>query len=80
MSRLRMSSSESPRTPPLSRNPAVFQDGVRRSKKISLSECEAGGNRLVIPDHNELKLKLLEYVHDLPVAGHPGRGKTLELL
>ena len=64
----------------------LMQDGIRRSKKISLSECEARGNRLyyrnrlVIPDHDELKLKLLEHVHDLPVAGHPGRGKTLELL
>ena len=64
----------------------LIQDGVRRSKKISLSECEARGdrlyyrNRLVVPDHDELKLKLLEHVHDLPVAGHPGRGKTLELL
>ena len=64
----------------------LMQDGIRRSKKISLSECEARGNRLyyrnrlVVPDHDELKLKLLEHVHDLPVAGHPGRGKTLELL
>jgi hypothetical protein len=63
-----------------------MQDGIRRSKKISLSKCKTYGNRLyyrnrlVIPDHDKLKLKLLKHVHDLPIAGHPGQGKTLELL
>ena len=53
---------------------------------ISLSKYEARGNylyyrnRLVIPDYDELKLKLLEYIYDLLVAGYLGRGKTLELL
>jgi HrpA-like RNA helicase len=63
-----------------------MQNSIRRSKKISLSKCEAYRNRLyyrnrlVIPNYDELKLKLLKHVHDLPIAGHPGRGKTLELL
>jgi hypothetical protein len=63
-----------------------MQDGIRRSKRISLSKCEACGNRLyyrnrlVIPNYNELKLKLLKHVYNLLVAGHPGQGKTLELL
>ena len=51
-----------------------MQNGIRYSKKISLSKCEACGNRLyyqnhlVIPNYDELKLKLLKYVYDLPVA------------
>jgi len=64
----------------------LIWDGVRCSKRISLSECKAYRdhlyywNCLVIPDYDKLKLKLLEYIHDLPIAGHLGRGKTLELL
>ena len=63
-----------------------MQDGIKRSKKISLSECKTYGNRLyyrnrlVIPNHDKLKLKLLKHVYNLPVAGYLGRGKTLELL
>jgi hypothetical protein len=64
----------------------LIRKGIRKSKKISLSECTIQNdrlyyqNRLVIPDHDELKLKLLQYVHDSPVGGHNGRAKTLELL
>ena len=64
----------------------LIRTGKRRSKKISLSECEdrAGQlyfrNRLVIPDHDELKLKLLRLAHDSPAGGHSGRGKTLDIL
>jgi len=63
-----------------------MQDSIRRFKKISLSKYEAYGNRLyyqnrlVIPNYNKLKLKLLKYIYNLPVAGYLGRGKTLELL
>jgi hypothetical protein len=59
---------------------------VRRSKKISLSECRIRENRLfyrdrlVVPDHDELKIKLLRHVHDSLVGGHLGRAKTLEVL
>ena len=54
--------------------------------KVSLSEYKAYRNRLyyrnrlVVPNYNKLKLKLLKHVYDLLVAGYPGRGKTLELL
>ena len=64
----------------------MIRSGIRRSKKISLSECAIRNDklyyqdRLVVPDHDELKLKLLRYVHDSPVGGHHGRAKTLELL
>lgn len=65
---------------------SLLRNGVRRSKKISLSECEDRNghlyfrNRLVIPDHPELEIKILRLVHDSPVGGHPGRGKTLEII
>ncbi len=64
----------------------LLRTGVRKSTRITLSECETRNsrlyyrNRLVIPDHDELKVKLLRYVHDSPVGGHPGRTKTLDLL
>jgi hypothetical protein len=64
----------------------LLRSGIRRSKKISLSDCEFRENRLyyrsrlVIPDNDELKVKLLRHVHDSPMGGHPGRAKTLEVL
>jgi hypothetical protein len=64
----------------------MLRSGTRRSKKITLSECEEGDgklfyrNRLAIPDHDELKIKLLRRIHDSPVGSHPGRGKALEIL
>ena len=60
----------------------LIQDGIRRSKRISLSKYKAYRNRLyyqnrlVIPNYNKLKLKLLKYVYNLLVAGHPSRGKN----
>ena len=63
----------------------LIQNNVKRFKRISLSECKAYKdrlyyrNRLVIPNHDKLKLKLFKYIYDLLVAGHLGRGKTLEL-
>ena len=55
----------------------LIQDGVRRPKKISLSKYKAYRNRLyyqnylIIPNYDKLKLKLLKYVYNLLVAGHP---------
>ncbi|KAF7565970.1 hypothetical protein PtrM4_054040 [Pyrenophora tritici-repentis] len=64
----------------------LLKDGVRRSKILTLSECEARGgrlyyhDRLVIPDNDELKMKILRAAHDSACSGHPGRGKTIELV
>ena len=69
----------------------LLRSGKRRSKQISLSECKLRTNkqnqdrlyyrrRLVIPNLDKLKLKLLQYVYDSPIRGHPSRTKTLELL
>ena len=64
----------------------LIWDAVRCFKNIFLSEYETHRNclyywnRLVVLDYDKFKFKLLEHVHDLPVTGHPGQGKTLELL
>ncbi len=35
---------------------------------------------MVVPDHDELRIKLLRHFHDLLIGGHPGRVRTLDLL
>ena len=56
----------------------LIQDGVRHSKKISLSECKACRNylyyynRLIVPDYDKLKLKLFKHVYNLLVISHLG--------
>ena len=53
---------------------------------ITLADCQRRGqylyyrNRLYIPDNDSLRAKLLQYTHDKPTAGHPGRSKTYEIL
>jgi len=36
--------------------------------------------RLYIPDHDDLRLQVLWYKHDHPLAGHYGQNKTIELI
>ncbi|CCO34727.1 Retrotransposable element Tf2 155 kDa protein type 3 [Rhizoctonia solani AG-1 IB] len=36
--------------------------------------------RILVPDVNELREELLRIFHDSPMAGHPGRQRTLKLL
>jgi len=63
-----------------------LRDGKVRSKQLSLAECKDETGRLIyrdriyIPNHTLLKLRLIQDFHDTPAAGHPGRSKTLELL
>jgi hypothetical protein len=35
---------------------------------------------IVVPDHDNLRLQVLQECHDAPYAGHPGRDKTLQLV
>jgi hypothetical protein len=64
----------------------MLRDGVRHSRRITLTECEDRDgrlwyrNRLYVPEYWPLRLHLRQQHHDTPVAGHPGRSKTLELL
>jgi hypothetical protein len=32
----------------------------------------------VVPDSTEIKRDILNYLHDAPMAGHPGRDKTIQ--
>lgn len=36
--------------------------------------------RIYVPDHNDLRLRVLRYKHDHALSGHPGQNKTLELV
>ena len=60
--------------------------GDRRHKDLTLSECARRGDllyyreRLYIPDNDDLKAQILSECHESPIAGHPGRTKTYELL
>jgi hypothetical protein len=75
-----------PKDPFIQETLQLLHNGVRRSKTVTLSDCENRDgrlyykNRLVIPDDDELKIKILRAAHDAPSGGHPGRGKTLELI
>ena len=65
---------------------AALHSGARKMKGFPLAECEARDNRvyfrgrLFIPDDNELRLRLIQQAHDTPIAGHPGRAKTQEIM
>jgi len=64
----------------------LVRNGARQRKEILLADCKERHGRLIyrdciyVPDHEWLRLRLLQDHHDPPVVGHPGRAKTLELL
>jgi hypothetical protein len=65
----------------------LIKDGARYCKGISLSECsidEDGQLRfrglLYVPDHDMLRLRIMQLCHDSAITGHPGRAKTFALL
>ena len=60
--------------------------GAQRNRTLSLVDCRSVNNklfyqdRLYVPDNEELRLRVIQWSHDTPVAGHPGRERTFELL
>jgi hypothetical protein len=70
--------------------PQQILDAIRTGKaynrSISMAECkEENGrlkyrDRLYVPDYSPLRLHIMNTHHSTPVAGHPGRSKTLELI
>ncbi|KAL9564024.1 hypothetical protein ACKAV7_011798 [Fusarium commune] len=64
----------------------AVREGAQRHPKITLAECTIIQGRLLyrdriyIPDHNPLKAALLKASHEHPIAGHPGRACTYDLL
>ena len=37
-------------------------------------------SRIYVPDHNNLRLRVLQHCHDHPISGHYGQNKTLDLI
>ena len=64
----------------------MIEQGVRRSREISLGHCEVEngqlfcGRKLVVPEDEDLRLDLLKEVHDSPAGGHYGAEKIIELI
>jgi len=66
---------------------AMLEKKVRYCKDITLAECSRSPTgrllyrgKLYIPAYGPVRLYLIQTHHDVLVAGHPGRSKTLELL
>ena len=64
----------------------LLQQGIRRSRKIPLAECEDKNGKLYfrdrryVLDYDPLRLRLIDECHRKIHAGHPGRTKTYALL
>ncbi|KAL9567590.1 hypothetical protein ACKAV7_008354 [Fusarium commune] len=64
----------------------AVREGAQRHPKITLAEYTIVQGRLLyrdriyIPDHDPLKAALLKASHEHPIAGHPGRARTYDLL
>ena len=63
-----------------------LRDNEQHFKEITLSEYSEVDRqlyyreRIYVPKHHSLHLCLCKEHHDTPVAGHPGKAKTYELL
>jgi hypothetical protein len=66
-----------------------IHDAVRQGtsmKEITVAECSEQEGQLYyrgkryVPEDPELQLRLIKEYHDTPLAGHPGRSKTFDLL
>ena len=64
----------------------ALERGDKRHAVITLADCENRGgilfycNRFFVPQHDDLRLHLMQIHHDSPAYGHPGQAKALELL
>jgi len=66
---------------------AMLEKKVRYCKDITLAECSRSPTgrllyrgKFYVPAYSPLRVYLIQTHHEVPVAGHPGRSKTLELL
>ncbi|GKU08385.1 unnamed protein product [Fusarium langsethiae] len=64
----------------------ALKDRAPRHPKITLAECKIVQERLLyrdriyIPNYDPLRTALLKACHEHPIAGHPGRTRTYDLL
>ena len=66
---------------------AMLEKKVCYCKDITLAECSRSPTgrllyrgKFYVPAYGPLRLYLIQTHHEVPVAGHPGQSKTLELL
>src|SRR5690606_6776876 len=63
-----------------------LRNGTRNSKEISLAECvEREGliyyrEKLLVPDNEGLRFRIIDAAHSTPGGGHPGRFKTFDTI
>ena len=64
----------------------ALRTGVQRHRVLSLVDYRNNNgqlyyqDRIYVSDNDELRLRIIQGSHDTPVAGHPGREWTFELL
>ena len=58
---------------------AALNSGARTMKGFPLVESEVR-DRLFVLDDDELRLRLIQQAHDMPVVGHSDRAKTQQLI
>jgi len=64
----------------------MLRNNERKTNEITLADCEDKDGRLYyrnkkyVPDHDELRLQLLELWHAQAIVGHPGVAKTYEII
>src|SRR5215217_7252488 len=64
----------------------ALEDSATKSRHLTLSQCSERQGRLLyqervyVPDHAPLKLRLIRDHHDTATTEHSGRVKMLELL
>ena len=68
---------------------AYLHDPVSATQLLTLStpkwSLSADGvlllnNRIYVPDHDDLQLRILRFKHDHPLVGHYSQNKTVELI
>src|SRR6266498_992653 len=47
---------------------------------LSANDVLLLNNRIYIPDHDNLRLQILQFKHDHPLVGHYSQNKTIELI
>jgi hypothetical protein len=56
------------------------EEMITKQKKLELKQKNNiyyYHDRIYIPDHDQLRLKLLQQAHDIPIAGHQGHDRTI---
>lgn len=68
----------------------ALRQGERRYQRYTLADCQLDENaagpliriqgKILVPDQDELRARVLRSIHETPAYGHPGRNKFYALL